>query len=78
MLVEPVAFGMEHKQLLYHAKFMLENQYVQIHPTHFDKLVTSIRSAWAKDGVLDKEVTSFDDILDAFRLCLRPYKERSG
>lgn len=78
MLVEPVAFGMEHKQLLYHAKFMLENQYIQIHPTRFDKLVTSLRSAWAKDGVLDKEVTSFDDILDAFRLCLRPYKERSA
>lgn len=78
MLVEPVAFGMEHKQLLYHAKFMLENSYVQIHPSRFEKLVTSIRSAWAKDGVLDKEVTSFDDILDAFRLCLRPYKERSA
>jgi Terminase RNaseH-like domain len=77
MLVEPVAFGMEHKQLLYHAKFLIENGYMDIHPS-FDKLVTSIRSAWAKDGVLDKEVTSFDDILDAFRLCLRPYKEKSA
>lgn len=75
MLVEPVSFGMEHKQLLYHSKFLLENQYLQVHPS-FDKLVTSLRSAWAKDGVLDKELTSFDDILDAFRLCLRPYKEK--
>jgi hypothetical protein len=63
MRVEPVSFGVEHKALLYHAKFMLENRYVQIHPTKFDKLITSLRSAWAKDGVLDKEVTSFDDIL---------------
>jgi hypothetical protein len=77
MLVEPVAFGVEHKQLLYHAKFMIENHYLDIHPS-FDKLVTSLRSAWAKDGVLDKELTSFDDILDAFRLCLRPYKEKTA
>jgi hypothetical protein len=78
MRVEPVIFGVEHKALLYHAKFMLENRYVQIHPTKFDKLITSLRSAWAKDGVLDKEVTSYDDILDAFRLALRPFKEQSA
>lgn len=77
MKVEPVAFGMEHKALLYHVKFMLENHYVQIHPTQ-DKLITALRSAWAKDGVLDKEITSYDDILDAFRLCLRPYKEQTA
>lgn len=76
MKVEPVSFATEHKQMLYHAKFMLENKYIQIHPTQ-DKLITALRSAWAKDGVLDKEVTSFDDILDAFRLCLRPYREYS-
>jgi hypothetical protein len=27
MRVEPVSFGVEHKALLYHAKFMLENRY---------------------------------------------------
>jgi hypothetical protein len=77
MRVEPVSFSIEHKPLLYHAKFMLENKYIQIHPSKFDKLITALRSAWAKDGVLDKEVTSYDDILDAFRLCLRPYREKS-
>jgi hypothetical protein len=76
MKVEPVAFGMEHKALLYHAKFMLENRYVQIHPSQ-DKLITALRSAYARDGVLDKEITSFDDILDAFRLALRPYREET-
>jgi Terminase RNaseH-like domain len=76
MRVEPVAFGVEHKALLYHAKFMLENRYVQIHPT-FDKLITALRSAWAREGILDKEATSFDDVLDAFRLVLRPFKEQS-
>jgi hypothetical protein len=77
MRVEPVAFGVEHKSLLYHTKFLLENKYIQIHPTMFDKLIIALRSSWAKDGVLDKEVTSHHDIIDAFRLCLRPFKEQS-
>lgn len=42
-----------------------------------DKLITALRSAYAKDGTLDKEITSYDDVIDAFRLCLRPYKEKS-
>ena len=42
MRVEPVNFGVEHKPLLYHAKFRLENKYVQIHPT-MDKLVVALR-----------------------------------
>jgi hypothetical protein len=29
MRVEPVSFGVEHKALLYHVKFLLENKYVQ-------------------------------------------------
>jgi len=53
---------------------MLENKYVQIHPT-MDKLIIALRSSWAQDGVLDKEVTSHNDIMDAFRLGLRPFKE---
>ena len=69
MRVEPVSFGVEHKALLYHVKFLLENRYLQIHPT-MDKLIVALRSSWAKDGVLDKEVTSHNDILDAFRLAI--------
>jgi hypothetical protein len=76
MRVEPVSFGVEHKQLLYHVKFLLENKYLQIHPS-MDKLIISLRSAYAKDGTLDKEVTSHNDILDAFRLALRPFKEQT-
>jgi Terminase RNaseH-like domain len=74
MRVEPVPFGTEHKALLYHTKFLLENKYVQIHPS-MDKLIIALRTAYAKDGTLDKEVTSHNDVLDAFRLCLRPYRE---
>jgi hypothetical protein len=76
MRVEPVSFGVEHKALLYHAKFLLEKRYLQIHPT-MDKLIVALRSSWAREGVLDKEVTSHNDSLDAFRLALRPFKEQS-
>ena len=74
MRVEPVAFGVGHKALWHHAKFMLENKYIQIHPA-MDKLIIALRSAYAKDRTLDKEQTSHNDILDAFRLALRPFKE---
>ena len=46
---------------------MLENKYIQIHPS-FDKMITALRSSWAKDGVLDKEATSHDDLVDASNL----------
>jgi hypothetical protein len=42
-----------------------------------ESLIISLRSAWAKDNVLDKEVTSHNDVLDAFRLALRPFKEQT-
>jgi hypothetical protein len=77
MKVEPVPFGSEHKALLYHTKFLVENQYVAISP-RFDRLVTALRSAYARDGILDKEATTYDDLFDALRLCLRAYKEREG
>ncbi len=40
----------------------------------FDKLITSLRTAVDNDGSLDKEATSYDDILDAFRLALKFYQ----
>lgn len=42
-----------------------------IHPK-FDKLITAIRSAVENgEGILDKEVTSYDDIFDPLRLAMR-------
>jgi hypothetical protein len=35
------------------------------------KLITALRTAVEKgEGSLDKEATSYDDIFDAFRMCL--------
>jgi hypothetical protein len=73
MKVEPIPFQNTHKQMLYHSKFILENKYLLVHPK-FDKLIISLRTAIATDGILDKQQTSFNDILDSFRLVLWLYK----
>jgi hypothetical protein len=62
MKVLPVNFGTEHKQMLSHSK-----GYVCI-PSNYDKLIISLRTAWANELSLDKEQTSYSDSLDALRL----------
>jgi hypothetical protein len=59
-------------EMLQHAKSMLEdeNNLVAINPARFHKLVIALRTAVANEYKLDKEQTSFNDILDAFRLAL--------
>jgi dihydrodipicolinate synthase/N-acetylneuraminate lyase len=39
----------------------------------FDKLITALKTPVDNDGTLDKEATSYHDILDAFRLALKFY-----
>ena len=73
MIVIPVSFNTEHKDMLGHAKMMLEKSYIVINPI-FDKLITSLRTAIAEENSLDKEATSYDDILDAYQLALKNYE----
>ncbi|MFL6383071.1 MAG: hypothetical protein ACJ71P_08785 [Nitrososphaeraceae archaeon] len=48
---------------------------IAINPDKFDKLIiTALRTAVDNDGTLDKEVTSYNDIFDAFRLALKFYR----
>lgn len=56
---------------------LLEDGYIAINPV-FDKLVTSLRTAIEDNGILDKEITSYNDAFDAFRLALRYYKINQG
>ena len=72
MTVIPVSFNVEHKEMLGHAKMMLEKGFIAINPV-FDKLITSMRTAVAEENSLDKEATSYDDILDAYQLALKNY-----
>jgi hypothetical protein len=43
-----------------------------IHPS-FEKLLTALRTAVANEYKLDKKQTSYNDIVDAFRLALTFY-----
>ena len=44
--------------------------------TKYDKLLTSLRTAYANELSLDKDETSYDDLLDALRLSLKGYSIR--
>jgi hypothetical protein len=73
MIVQPVNFNQEHKEMLGHCKMLLEQGCIAINPV-FDKLIISTRTAVTKENILDKECTSYADIFDAYRLALKHYK----
>ena len=75
MRIVPVNFNKDHKAMLGHCKMIFESEggRIAINPDKFDKLITALRTAVDKDGTLDKEVTSYNDIFDAFRLALKFY-----
>lgn len=67
--VLPLYFGSRNKEMLTHAKNLIDHGDVAIHPK-FDKLITALRTASESQGVLDKDKTSYNDILDSFMLSL--------
>lgn len=73
MTVIPVPFAIAGKDMIMHTKELLEHErpLIAIHPK-FEKLITSLRTATSDDlGKLDKEQTSYHNVLDAFRLALK-------
>jgi len=75
MRIVPVNFNKEHKAMLGHCKMILEQHpgTIAINPDKFGKLITALRTAMDNEGTLDKEATSYNDIVDAFRLVLKFY-----
>jgi hypothetical protein len=73
MKVLPVNFGTEHKQMLSHLAVCVSKGYLCI-PSKYDKLVMSLRTAWANELSLDKEQTSYSDSLDALRLSCKMFR----
>ncbi|HEX9318046.1 MAG TPA: hypothetical protein VF884_03840 [Nitrososphaeraceae archaeon] len=73
--VIPVTFVTEHKNMLSNLHTFINKEYLAI-PEKFDKLLISLKTAVAKEYSLDKEQTSYDDLLDALRLSLKGYKMR--
>jgi hypothetical protein len=80
MFIVPVPFSVEGAKSLQHAKWLLDEReedgssLIQIDRERFHKLVTALRTAVANVYKLDKEVSVFNDILDAFRMALTFYK----
>jgi hypothetical protein len=42
-------------------------------PKQYQELITSLRTAYANELSLDKQQTSYDDLLDGLRLSLKGY-----
>ena len=82
MIIVPVPFNVEGAKMLQHAKWLLEeteedgSSLIAINKDIFHKLITALRTALANEYKLDKEQTSYNDILDVFRLSLIFYKRR--
>ncbi len=58
--------------MLFHLYLNINKGYLAI-PEKYDKLIVSLMTAQAKEYSLDKEQTSYDDLLDALRLSLKGY-----
>ena len=72
MKIIPVNFTTEHKAMLSHLHIMINKNYLAI-PKQFEKLITSLRTVYAREYSLDKDQTSYSDSLDALRLSLKAY-----
>ena len=70
--IRPVNFRTEHRNMLSNLHAMLSKSYLAIEEKH-DKLLTSLRTAYAEELNLKKEQTSYSDLLDALRLALKGY-----
>jgi len=70
--IRPVNFASSHKDMLSNLHAVVSKGYLAI-PSKFDKLITSLRTAFATELSLDKKVTSYDDLIDSLRLGLRAY-----
>jgi hypothetical protein len=61
------------------AEALVSKKLLRINPKKFEKLIISLSTAsYARDLVLDKEQTSYPDILDALHLNLLNYPLRKG
>jgi hypothetical protein len=85
MFIVPLNFQQLHKQLLQHCKWITEEvddhdgkALVAIDPQKYDKLLTALRTAVSIENSLQKDQTSYHDILDCYRMCTYYFKRRSA
>ena len=70
--IRPVNFSAEHRTMLSNLHNVVTKEYLAIDKKH-DKLITSLRTAYAEELNLKKDQTSYSDLLDALRLALKGY-----
>lgn len=70
--IRPVNFSTEHRNMLSNLHAVVSKRYLAIEEKN-DKLITSLRTAYAEELNLKKEQTSYSDLLDALRLALKGY-----
>lgn len=73
MKVIPVNFATEHKTMLSDLQVMVTNKYLIVPESHRE-LIIGMRTAYAKDLTLDKEQTSYDDLIDATRSAFKAFR----
>ena len=79
LFITPIAFSLHGQEMLTHTKWLIEEKdddgsaMVAI-SKRYDKLITSLRSAYAIENRLDKERTVHDDLFDALRINLSFYR----
>jgi len=52
---------------------IVSNDYLAIPAKGNEQLLTALRTAWAKELSLDKNISVYSDLTDAIRLALRAY-----
>jgi hypothetical protein len=72
IVIRPVNFSTEHRNMLSNLHTIISKGYLAIEEQH-DKLLTSLRTAYAEELNLKKEQTSYSDLLDGLRLALKGY-----
>ena len=70
--IRPVNFNTEHKNMLSNLHALVSKGFLAI-PEKYDKLITSLRTAYAEELNLKKEIGSYSDLLDGLRLALKAY-----
>jgi hypothetical protein len=70
--IRTVNFSTEHRNMLSNLHAMITKGYLAIDSKH-DKLLTSLRTAYAEELNLKKDQTSYSDLLDGLRLALKGY-----
>jgi hypothetical protein len=70
--IRPINFVSEHPNMLSNLHAVISKCLLAIDPK-YDKLLTSLRTAYAEELNLKKDVTSYDDLIDSLQLGLKGY-----